>query len=87
MIRHVVKPTVEREARIKEMVIKETTPTLTMCIKSSISTSMPRVGEEWVGHGVVKLPEDGAEDGLEESERIGESGVVPPKVEEGFFSK
>jgi len=53
----------------------------------SISTSTPRVGEEWVGHGVVWLTEDGAEDRLKESERIGEPGVVPPKVEEGVFGK
>jgi len=53
VIRHVIEPTVEREARVKEMVIKKATPTLTMCIKGSISTSTPRVGEEWVGHGVV----------------------------------
>jgi len=86
-IHHVIEPTVEREARVKDMVIKESTPTVTMCIKGSISTSMPRVGEEWVGHGVVKPPEDGAEDGLKDSERVGEPGVVPPKVKEGVFGK
>lgn len=60
---------------------------VTMCIKGSTSTSTPRVVEGWVGHGVVYLVEDGAEDRLEESERIGEPGVVPPKVEEGVFGK
>jgi len=48
-----------------------------------VAISTTRVGEEWVEHGTVQL----AEDGLEESERIGEAGVVVPAKVEGLFGE
>jgi len=45
------------------------------------AVSTPRVGKEGIGHGMVKPTEDG----LEESEGIGETAVVvPAKVERVF---
>jgi hypothetical protein len=63
------------------LVIKEAAPTLVVCIMTAIST--PRIGEEWVEHGIVHL----AKDRLEEPERIGEAGVVGPAKLEGVFGE
>jgi len=46
----VVKPTLKWEAHADDIVIKEATPTLVVCIMAAFST--PRIREEWVGHGV-----------------------------------
>ena len=63
-IHYVIESTVKWKAYVQEMVIKEATPTVIMCIKGLILASIPQVGEEWVKHGVVQLVEDGAEGGL-----------------------
>lgn len=80
-VHHIVKhvATLERETHADGWVIKEATRATTVRIVAAVPT--PRVGEEWVRHGMVQL----AKDGLEKSEGVCEVCMMRPWMVERIF--